>query len=32
MRISFGHCVLDMERRQLARAGEEIHLSFGYAF
>ena len=27
MRISFGDCVLDMERRQLARAGEEVHLT-----
>jgi DNA-binding winged helix-turn-helix (wHTH) protein len=27
MRISFGDCVLDMERRQLSRAGEEVHLT-----
>jgi DNA-binding winged helix-turn-helix (wHTH) protein len=27
MRISFGDCVLDVERRQLARAGEEVHLT-----
>lgn len=27
MRISFGDCVLDMERQQLARAGEPVHLT-----
>ena len=27
MRVSFGDCVLDMERRQLSRAGEEVHLT-----
>ncbi len=27
MRISFGDCVLDMERRELVRAGEEVHLT-----
>jgi DNA-binding winged helix-turn-helix (wHTH) protein len=27
MPISFGDCVLDLERRQLARAGEEVHLT-----
>jgi DNA-binding winged helix-turn-helix (wHTH) protein len=27
MRVSFGDCVLDMERRELVRAGEEVHLT-----
>lgn len=27
MRISFGDCVLDLERRQLLRAGDEVHLT-----
>jgi DNA-binding winged helix-turn-helix (wHTH) protein len=27
MRVSFGECVLDLERRQLERAGHEVHLT-----
>jgi DNA-binding winged helix-turn-helix (wHTH) protein len=27
MRVSFGDCVLDLERRQLARAGRDVHLT-----
>jgi DNA-binding winged helix-turn-helix (wHTH) protein len=27
MRVSFGDCVLDLERRQLLRGGEEVHLT-----
>lgn len=27
MRVSFGDCVLDLERRQLVRAGRDVHLT-----
>jgi DNA-binding winged helix-turn-helix (wHTH) protein len=27
MRVSFGDCVLDLERRELLRGGEEVHLT-----
>lgn len=27
MRVSFGDCVLDLERRELVRGGEEVHLT-----
>lgn len=27
MPVSFGDCVLDLDRRQLVRAGDEVHLT-----